>query len=67
MRRFATHDDPLPKTQPIRWRQIVQEYPCPVCEAGPGETCLTCNGNPKHEPHADRARLASKDGWRLPE
>lgn len=51
----------------IRWKQVVQEYPCPVCTAGPGDACLTNNGNAKSEPHTDRTRLASANGWRHPD
>lgn len=52
---------------PIRWRAVVTAYPCEVCLAGPGEPCRSAGGARKYEPHADRARLASANGWRDPE
>lgn len=52
---------------PIRWRHIVTRYPCEVCHAAPGELCRSYSGAVKWEPHADRSRLASANGWRDPD
>lgn len=49
-----------------RTRLTWEEYPCPVCTAGPGDPCVTWSGIPKSEPHADRARLASENNWQPP-
>lgn len=39
----------------ITWREVVQSYPCPECGSGPGDPCITKNGNAKYECHAIRA------------
>jgi hypothetical protein len=49
------------------WREVVTSYPCPVCDAPPGELCSTVSRLPKHEPHAARSRLASAHHWRTAE
>lgn len=52
--------------EPAKWRQVVTEYPCPVCGAGPGEDCTTTSGRISYTPHADRSRLASANHWQEP-
>lgn len=47
------------------WRDIVDSYPCPTCDAAPGEDCHTTSGAAKYEPHAPRSRLASTNAWRF--
>jgi ribosomal protein S27AE len=42
------------------WRLIYLSYPCPTCDAAPGQDCRTTNGHLKHEVHADRARLGNR-------
>lgn len=49
------------------WHLTVIAYPCPTCDAAPGEDCVTLSGVRKHEPHADRSRLASEHHWRNPD
>lgn len=49
------------------WRHIVNAYPCPVCDAGPGHDCTSQTGKVKGEPHAARSRLASAGAWQDPE
>jgi hypothetical protein len=46
--------------QRIRWRVVVESYPCETCGAPPGFPCVTTSGTPKGEPHAPRSRLASE-------
>jgi hypothetical protein len=38
------------------WRLIYLSYPCPTCEAAPGEDCYTSSGKMTREVHAERAR-----------
>jgi hypothetical protein len=55
-------------TMHVEWREIVRSYPCPQCEAAPGEPCVTAvRLAPKHEPHASRSRLASSRHWHAAE
>lgn len=49
------------------WREVVTSYPCPICDAGPGEPCQTWTGHPKFEPHADRSRIAAAHHWKTAE
>jgi hypothetical protein len=50
------------------WREVVTSYPCPMCDAAPGELCRVVeHGPPKHEPHAERSRIASAHHWRTAE
>jgi hypothetical protein len=54
------------KKHPAPWyRAVWEQYPCTRCGAAPGAPCTSDSGTAKHEPHADRAALASADGWRL--
>lgn len=46
----------------LRWQLVVNSYPCPICDAGPGQGCRTPN-RPKPEPHAERSREAHARGW----
>lgn len=50
----------------VRWREVVQSYPCEVCGAGPGDRCITYSGVEKYEAHAARSRLALAMDWELP-
>jgi endogenous inhibitor of DNA gyrase (YacG/DUF329 family) len=38
------------------WRIVWLSYPCPTCNAAPGEPCLTTGGNEYRDCHADRTR-----------
>ena len=51
----------------IRWRQVVQSYPCEGCGAPPGSPCITVSGQKKFEPHYLRAQVARANQWRDPE
>lgn len=42
------------------WRLVYLSYPCPVCEAGPGEDCYTQTGKITRQVHADRARMGDR-------
>jgi hypothetical protein len=42
------------------WRDLLESYPCPVCDAGPGDPCRTATGNVSQLPHADRTRGAQR-------
>jgi ribosomal protein S27AE len=42
------------------WRLVYLSYPCPTCNAGPGEDCTTTTARIKREVHADRARLGDR-------
>lgn len=42
------------------WLAVIESYPCPTCGSGPGDVCVTPTGNRKSEPHADRARSATR-------
>jgi hypothetical protein len=53
-----------PKGQPKQfWKEVVVEFPCDTCNAGPGEQCLTSAGNITYLPHATRTRQASDNDW----
>jgi hypothetical protein len=47
----------------LKWQRVVTQYGCPSCGAAPGRMCVSTGGRIKHEPHADRARLAAADHW----
>jgi ribosomal protein S27AE len=42
------------------WRVVFESFPCPTCGAGPGEHCMTSNGNVRNETHVDRGRDAMR-------
>lgn len=42
------------------WRRVLLSYPCPTCEAEPGEPCTSSTGRPYPECHADRARFGDR-------
>jgi hypothetical protein len=42
------------------WTVVRMSYPCLVCNAPPGEPCLTATGNRKNELHAERGREAQR-------
>lgn len=52
---------------PIKWRAVVNSYPCETCGAGPGAWCISTGGKYKYEPHAARSKLASANHWADPE
>lgn len=51
----------------IRWRRVVESYPCEVCGTPPGVKCITSSGNETTQPHYLRSMEASRHGWRSPE
>lgn len=47
-------------TEKAPWHLTILSYPCPDCGAGPGQNCVTANGNPKTEEHVARARNGAR-------
>lgn len=42
------------------WRVVLTSYPCPTCDAEPGEDCRTNAGKRAAIPHADRGRTGER-------
>lgn len=43
-----------------QWRLVFLSYPCPTCNAAPGEVCITTGGYPYAECHVERTRHAAR-------
>lgn len=58
-------------TRPVApWKRVLYSYPCPECEAEPGNPCVTASGKPAPMPHAargDEGMRCATCGVRLPE
>lgn len=42
------------------WHVVFLTYPCPTCEAAPGEECFTQNGTIAQQMHAARTRQGNR-------
>lgn len=38
------------------WRLVFMSYPCPYCDAAPGEPCRTKSGRPASDVHGERTQ-----------
>lgn len=48
-------------SETVRWRQILMSYPCPDCDAAPGQPCITTGGRQAIDyVHAARSRDAMR-------
>ena len=46
----------MTKRQRSAWALVAETYPCPTCDAVPGERCITSSGKMKVDYHAARTR-----------
>lgn len=42
------------------WQLVFLSYPCPACDAAPGEDCYTSTGRTTRQLHAERARQGNR-------
>lgn len=47
-------------TMPDHWKTRYESYPCPRCDAQPGEPCRTRRGHIADLPHAARTRQGAR-------